>query len=193
MTTRAEAAERSRQLVARHQEGDPHAYAEIYRHYRGDVYDYIYRRVRSRELAQDLTHDTFVRGLKAIGRWKWQGQDLGAWLITIAGRLVIDHFGSRRARSEVKPQELEFGHKPDETREGNVEDFVIEHLRNLALLGSLEILTDDQRACVIHRFIHGLNVAETATLIGKHPNAVKALQWRAMGKLSEHFDERAWR
>lgn len=192
MSARAVAAEEGRQLVASHNAGHPDAYAEIYRRYRGDVYAFIWRRVRNRELAQDLTHDTFAKGLRAIDRWQWQGKDVGAWLIKIAHRLVIDHFNTPRSRYEVKPRELEFGHEPDETRDGNVEDQVIEHLRNLALLTALQNLTSMQRACIVYRFIAELTVAQTATEMSMHENAIKGLQWRAIRALGHHFDEEAW-
>src|SRR5689334_21893723 len=143
---RATAAEQGRQLVARHQAGDPHAYAEIYTRYRGDVQGFIYRRVQDRELAEDLTHDVFTRALRHIGRWQWQGKDVGAWLITIARNIVIDHIRNVRNRYEVHNRyEVtpgEFGDTHiDETPEGDPETTVLNHLRNVALLTALLYLS----------------------------------------------------
>ena len=65
------------------------------------VFRFIYYRVSSQQLAEDLTSETFVRGLRAIQRFNWQGKDFGAWLTTIARNLVADHFKSSRARLEI--------------------------------------------------------------------------------------------
>jgi RNA polymerase sigma-70 factor (ECF subfamily) len=189
---RATAAEHARQLVARHQAGDPHAYADIYRRYHREIYHFIYRKVGDRQLAEDLTHDTFVRGLGSIGRWKWQGKDVRAWLTTIARNLVIDHFKGAYNRYEITTGDLLGDEQIDHGEEGSPETAVLEHLRNLALLGALRHLTDDQRTCIINRFIEGLSVPETAAAMDRHENAVKALQWRAVGALARHFDRRPW-
>jgi RNA polymerase sigma-70 factor (ECF subfamily) len=65
------------------------------------VFRFVYFRVGNRQLAEDLTSDTFLRALKRIGSFTWQGRDLGAWLVTIARNLVADHFKSGRYRLEV--------------------------------------------------------------------------------------------
>jgi RNA polymerase sigma-70 factor (ECF subfamily) len=189
---RATAAEHARQLVARHQAGDPDAYADIYRRYRREIYHFIYRKVGDRQLAEDLTGDTFVRGLGSIGRWRWQGKDVGAWLTTIARNLVVDHFKSAPRRYEVKTADPQNGDRTDDSPEGRPETAVIDHLRNLALLGALRHLTGDQRTCIIHRFVHSRSVAETAALMGRQEGAVKVLTMRAVAALGHHFDERPW-
>lgn len=188
-----------RQLVALHQGGDPDAFAEIYRRTRGDVYAYILHRVHDRELAEDLTHDTFVRALKRIDGWQWQGKEVGAWLYTIASRLVIDHHRSARRRYEVKTDDAETAEgRPDDSPEGRPEDTVIAHLRYTALLDALrsalqsQSLTRLQRACIVHRFVEELSVAETAAAMGRGKGAVRALQFRASTVLECNFDTEAW-
>jgi RNA polymerase sigma factor (sigma-70 family) len=53
------------------------------------------RRRAGRERADDLFQDTFLRALRAYERLE-HGEHLRAWVLTIAGRLVID--GARRER-----------------------------------------------------------------------------------------------
>ena len=88
-------------LVERAQAGDAEAFGLIYDRYVDTVFRFIYFRVGNRPLAEDLTSDTFLRALKRIGSFTWQGRDLGAWLVTIARNLVADHFKSGRYRLEV--------------------------------------------------------------------------------------------
>src|SRR6185436_8708591 len=71
-------------LVARVQAGDTSAFDGIYRRYYDPVFRFIWFRVTSRAVAEDLTSEVFLRALKRIGSFTWQGRDLGAWLITIA-------------------------------------------------------------------------------------------------------------
>jgi RNA polymerase sigma-70 factor (ECF subfamily) len=46
-------------------------------------------------------------------------------------------------------------------------------------------LGDEQRECVMLRFIQGFSVSETAAVMGKNDGAIKALQHRAVRKLAE--------
>ena len=102
-------ASRLRALVELARDGDVEAFGQLYDHYVSGVFRFIYYRVGSRQLAEDLTSETFVRGLRAIQRFNWQGKDFGAWLTTIARNLVADHFKSSRARLEIVAETIPEG------------------------------------------------------------------------------------
>ena len=65
-------------LVERAQGGDEHAFAQLYDRYVDQIYGYVRRRVGSREVAEDLTGDVFLRAWRRFDRFQWQGVDLGA-------------------------------------------------------------------------------------------------------------------
>ena len=78
----------------------------LYDRYLNLVYRYVYFRVGSHPLAEDLTSETFLRALRRIADFTWQGRDFGAWLVTIARNLVTDHFKSGSYRLEVPTGEV---------------------------------------------------------------------------------------
>ena len=82
-------------IVRRCLAGDEKAYRELVELYQGQVYSVVFRMVRSREDAQDLTQETFVRMFRALDRYDLQ-RPFAAWLFTIASRLAIDHIRRRR-------------------------------------------------------------------------------------------------
>src|SRR5258707_676920 len=57
--------------------GDAEAFGILYDHYIELVYRYVYYRVGSHALAEDLASDTFLRALRRIGDFNWQGKDFG--------------------------------------------------------------------------------------------------------------------
>ena len=67
------------------------------------VFRYVLFRVGDRELAEDVTSETFLRALRRIASVSYQGRDVGAWFVTIARNLVLDHVKSSRFRLEVTP------------------------------------------------------------------------------------------
>ena len=117
-------------LVERAQAGEAEAFGRLYDHYSDTVYRYIYYRVGGKATAEDLTSETFLRALRRIGTFTWQGRDFGAWLVTIARNLVADHFKSSRFRLEVTTGEMLDANEV----ERSPEDSVLESLSNAALL-----------------------------------------------------------
>ncbi|MEY9847669.1 ECF subfamily RNA polymerase sigma factor, BldN family [Streptacidiphilus sp. MAP5-3] len=167
-------------LVERAQDGDGEAFGQLYDHYSDTVYRYIYYRVGGRATAEDLTSETFLRALRRIGTFTWQGRDFGAWLVTIARNLVADHFKSSRFRLEVTTGEMLDSNQV----EPSPEDSVLESLSNAALLEAVRRLNPQQQECVTLRFLQGLSVAETARIMGKNEGAIKTLQYRAVRTLA---------
>ena len=167
-------------LVARAQEGDAEAFGELYDHYVTMVHRYVYHRVGDRETAEDVTSETFVRALRRIDSLSFQGRDVGAWLVTIARNIVLDHVKSSRYRLEVATADMR---DADRATDGP-EDAVVQHLANRELLACVQQLGSEQQECIVLRFIHGLSVSETAEIMGKKDGAIKALQHRAVRRLA---------
>lgn len=167
-------------LVERAQAGEAEAFGRLYDQYSDTVYRYIYYRVGGKATAEDLTSETFLRALRRIGTFTWQGRDFGAWLVTIARNLVADHFKSSRFRLEVTTGEMLDANEV----ERSPEESVLESLSNAALLDAVRRLNPQQQECVTLRFLQGLSVAETARVMGKNEGAIKTLQYRAVRTLA---------
>jgi RNA polymerase sigma-70 factor (ECF subfamily) len=169
-------------LVARSQSGEAEAFGLLYDRYVDLVYRYIYYRVSSPTLAEDLVSETFLRALRRIDSFTWQGRDFAAWLVTIARNLIADHFKSGRYRLEITTEDiLESG--PAQTTDGP-ENLVLSALTNETLLTAVKKLNPEQQECIVLRFLQGLSVNETALAMGKNDGAIKALQYRAVRALA---------
>lgn len=174
--------------------GDKEAFGHVYDRYLDLVFRFAYYRTGNRTLAEDITADVFVRALRRIKAFEWQGRDIGAWLVTIARNLVCDHFRSGRHRFDDLVPEV--GDAPGgQWGEARImfatadyvpspEDAAADHLRNVALLTAVKQLSPEQQECVVLRFLHGFTVTETAQTMGKNEGAIKALQFRAIRSLN---------
>ena len=171
-------------LVARAQDGDPGAFGEIYDRYNETVYRYIYFRVNNAQLAEDLASETFLRALRRISSFSWQGRAFGAWLVTIARNLVVDHFKSGRYRLEIVKPDVLGADAAETDPTTSPETAALEKLTNATLLTAVKKLNPDQQECIVLRFLQGFTVAETARTMGKNEGAVKALQYRAVRTLA---------
>jgi RNA polymerase sigma-70 factor (ECF subfamily) len=172
----------SRELVERAQAGDKEAFGELYDRYAPSVQRFVQSRVGNRMLAEDITSDTFLRAMRRISTFTWQGRDVGSWLITIARNLIADHFSAAGTRREVVTEDVSDA-AALQLVEGP-EDVVVRASERARVLAAMSHLGDEQRACVEMRFLRGLSVSETAELLGRNDGAVRALQYRALRTLA---------
>ena len=163
------------ELVMRAQ-ANPAAFAPLYRRYAGPIYGYCYRRLGTRELAEDATSQVFTKALAALPRYR--GDAFRPWLFTIAHHVVADVYRRRRPTAPLDDawQIADGDPSPEETV------IAAENARTVRRL--LKQLTPDQRDVVELR-LNGLTGVEIAEVLGKRPGAIRAIQFRAYQRLRE--------
>lgn len=172
-------------LVELARSGDAEAFGLLYDHYQPSVYRFLYYRTRSVVVAEDLCSETFFRALRNMPSFRWQGKDFGAWLMTIARNLATDHFKAGRTRLELTTEDMG---QHDDATEGP-ENAVLASLTNEILLDALTKLPNEQRDCLIMRFLQGMSIAETAAALGRSDGAIKQLQLRGVRNLAKLMPE----
>ena len=129
-------------LVELARNGDAEAFGMLYDHYQASVYRFLYYRVGSVALAEDLTSETFFRALRSMSSFRWQGKDFGAWLMTIARNLTTDHYKSSRTRLESTTEDM----SPHDSATEGPESAVLASLTNEVLLEALKKLPPSSRS-----------------------------------------------
>lgn len=181
--------ERVAALVELAQQGDTEAFGMVYERYVDQVYRFLYLRVGDTQVAEDLTSETFLRALRRIGSFSWQGRDIAAWFVTIARNLVVDNARSARYRLEVTTADL----LDADQRDGAApEEEVLARARDARLVEAVRSLKPDQAECLVLRFLQELSLAETAEVLGRSEGAVKQLQLRAVRSLRKQLEGEQW-
>jgi RNA polymerase sigma-70 factor (ECF subfamily) len=170
--------ERVRDLVNRAQRGERSALEDLYLLHFDRIYSYLHMSVGSRHDAEDLTTQTFLRMLEAIGRFEWRSAPFSAWLFRIAHNLAMDHFrGTRRWQPEEEIPEDVLG------EECSAEEQALASLGETSMLRLIGRLSPEQRQVLTLKFVFRFSNAETASILGKTEGAVKSLQHRALASL----------
>jgi RNA polymerase sigma factor (sigma-70 family) len=158
--------------------------ANLYCRYFGELRAFLLRRVGCREMAAELTHDTFIRVMSYESGAPVQNSR--ALLYRIAGNLAIDH---HRA-NPIRPECIDDFHH-DEQFASNLNDparVVCARQRLDRLRAIIESLPPQcRRAFVLHKF-EGRSHAEIAAEFGITRNAVEKLLIRALVQLRRHTD-----
>ena len=175
-------AQEVRDLVERAQRGQREALEELYLLHFDRIYSYLHLSVGNRHDAEDLTTQTFLRMLEAIGRFRWREVPFSAWLFRIAHNLAMDHFrANRRVQAEETVPEL------PGSEESSAEDQAFDSMGRAGMLELIERLSPEQRQVLTLKFLYGFSNGEVAAILEKTEGAVKSLQHRALASLQRQL------
>lgn len=160
---------------------EPQAIGAIYDHYFRDVYRYIRYRVGDDAVAEDIASDVFMRLLEAAQKRQGPNTSLKGWLIATASNAVNDHL----RRQYRRPTEELDERLPDET--SNIHSEVDQREQNKLVQMAYAQLTAEQQQVLALRFGAGYSLEQTAEVMKKNVNAIKALQFRALSALQRQL------
>jgi RNA polymerase sigma-70 factor, ECF subfamily len=173
-----------RRLVEVAQRGDRDALESLYLLHFDRIYSYLHMSVGNRHDAEDLTTQTFLRMLEAIGRFRWRSAPFSAWLFRIAHNLAMDHFrATRRWQPEEEVPE------PEGAAEASAEEAALASIGRRSMLGLIEKLSVDQQQVLMLKFVFGFSNREAGTILEKSEGAVKSLQHRALASLQKQLTQ----
>jgi RNA polymerase sigma-70 factor, ECF subfamily len=140
------------------------------------VYGYLSARCGNRDLAEDLTAETFLAAVDAVRKGGPQPMSR-AWVLGVARHKLVDHW-RRQARDERRFELLAgavqaFGTGQDAGQSWDV------RLDALLVRSCLDQLAPQHRAALTLRYLDDLPVAEVASLLGRTVHATEALLVRA--------------
>ena len=164
-----------RDLVERATAGDRDAFETLYELNVQPVFAFLRARA-PRELAEDLTAETFCRAYQHIGRYEWRGAPYRAWLMRIARNLLIAHWRSK-ASGEHLSEDLE------PIAAAHLDLDPTDQMAAAAVVELLGQLPSRHREVIELRFLEEHSVAETAVVLDLTEEAVRALTLRAMKAL----------
>ena len=152
---------------------DRTAFAELYQRYLTPIYGFCYRRLGSREAAEDATSLVFTKALEGLPTLRTP--NTRAWLFAIAHHVVADSY--RRGRGDVELERAEGLPSGEQFEEAALTGLDLE-----ALHQALAVLTSDQRQVVELR-LAGLTGPEIRQTLGRSRSWVDTTQFRAIQKL----------
>jgi RNA polymerase sigma-70 factor (ECF subfamily) len=156
-------------------------FQSFYQENLGPIYRYIYSNVRTREEAEDLTSQVFLKALRSLDL-KRSMQSAQAWLFQVARTTIADYW---RAHYRGTPSSLE--DLLETGWEGPVDaDPALERNRAAKRVQDiLQALPERYREVLTCRFLLDLSVRETAVRMGLTETNVKVVQFRALRRAAD--------
>ena len=170
--------------------GQERAYRELVRRYERPIFSLLYRMVRDRELAEDLSQETFVKALNAIESYRPEYK-FSSWLFKIANNAAIDHLRRRELDTlslegsphAVTPDAMEATALQIGDRAENPLDIVEAKELGGEIEHAIAQLRPAYRACILLRHVDGRAYEEIAEMLDLPLGTVKTYIHRARNEL----------
>lgn len=133
-----------------------------------------------RARAQDVVQETLIRAWRHPAVLDQSERSARAWLFTVARRLVIDDWRSRRAHPEILT---------DTIPEARTDDGTDRLLQSWVVADALHQLSDDHRQVIVECFYRGRSVADAARQLGIPEGTVKSRTHYALRALRLVLEE----
>jgi RNA polymerase sigma-70 factor (ECF subfamily) len=169
--------------------GECDAFTEIYNAFKAPVFSFLLRRTESVNVAEDLSHDIFLKVLKSRELYD-PAQEFAPWFWTVSRNTLNDHLRRKMHSSisvPVEGPEAEAEGIPALVSTADIETLVVKNSDSAVLLKFLSQLTKLQREALSMRLVHKLSYAEISKRMSLSLSAVKSLIHRAQGSIKSAF------
>lgn len=129
------------------------------------VYRYLRRMTGSRDVAQDLTQDVFMRVVERLYRYEEQGRET-AWLFAIVRHVLAEYYHKR------EPERADVAEAASIAIESN-------QIAAFGFSEALALLPKTEREMFLLRELAGLSYVEIAAVTGATEEAVRSRLYRA--------------
>lgn len=158
----------------------PQEITEFYEQYFQRIYQYLYYKVLSVEVAEDLTGDTFLAFAEYLNKNKARIENPRAFLYGIAYRKLQDHLRNKY-KMPVMPVDLDSMQIVAEVDDYVQKQNTLTPEEKVMLV--IDKLPEQQREIIELRLYEKLSLQEVCDQIGKDMSYVKTTQNRAIKKL----------
>lgn len=155
---------------------DKEAFGQCYDFYAPKLYRHAFYRLSSKELAEDVVSDVFIKTWEFLTDPTQKIDSLRAFLYRVANNLIIDYYRGKGRQPILIDEEME-AVLSDHGREA---ERLGKDAETREVLKSLEKLPEEARELLIWRYIDGLKIGEIAAMTGKKKNAVYVSIHRAL-------------
>lgn len=179
-------------LAARAAEGSQRAFRELLERYERPVFSLVYRMVRDRALAEDLSQEAFIRAFNAIAGYN-PSYKFSSWIFKIAHNVTIDHLRRKRIdtisldgapdalTADEQARTRPIVESPDERPDAYVENLEL----GSEIEAAIGTLRPHYRTVTLLRHVEGYSYNEISQIMDLPLGTVKTYIHRARLELKE--------
>lgn len=175
-------------LYLRLKQKDKEAFIKAYDAYVDDIYRFIYFKVGSREDAEDITSQVFLKSWDYIQNNNFlEHKTIKPFFYRVARNIIIDYYRDKSGKENISINNEEnqidiIDEKIDLSKEVDLKN----DIKNLQ--EAMQELKNEYREVLLLRYINELSVKEIAKILEKNKGNVRVLIYRAIKALKSIVD-----
>lgn len=158
------------------------AYSDIYDKYINKIYRFVFLKVKSAEIAEDLTSEVFMRGWESFKEKENKIENIQAFLYQIARNLLADHY---RQAAKVQLVSVEYTSISDPGQDLEAKSLIQSDMEQVK--AALPKLKEEYREVLIWYYLDELKVPEIAKILNKSEPTCRVLIHRALNALKNEL------
>ncbi len=167
--------------------GDHQSYSKLVERYQSFVFTITLRYVKTREDAEEVSQDLFVKAYRSLADFKGTAK-FSTWLYTITTTTCITFL--RKKKLEINSRDNERVFEVADNVDSGMRANQIEQKSRVNMVNEAIKMLGPDDAQIITLFYKGeQTLDEIALILGKEPNAVKVQLHRARGRLKEKMQK----
>jgi RNA polymerase sigma factor (sigma-70 family) len=175
------------EIIQRVLQGEQSLYAELVKRYQNFVFTITLRYTSSREDAEEIAQDIFVKAYRSLADFRGQSK-FSTWLYTIVSTTCITFL--RKKKLEIHSLDNEKVFEAADNQDSGMQANQIEQKSKIAMVNKAITLLSPDDAKLITLFYKGeQSLEEIGTIMGLEPNTVKVRLHRARARLKEKMEK----
>ncbi|HHD92443.1 MAG TPA: sigma-70 family RNA polymerase sigma factor [Candidatus Portnoybacteria bacterium] len=163
-------------------------FAQIYQEQVKSIFRFIYLRTNSKEIAEDLTANVFLKYWKFVNSKTTPVDNPRAFLYQTARHILIDYYRQNKNNILSLDEKDELAELiPDQKLNPAQKNIITENIKKMQL--SLSQLKSEYQEVLIWKYLDKLKTKEIARIIDRPPEAVRTLASRALKALRKIYEE----
>ncbi len=166
-------------------------FSQIYDRYIDKIYRFVYLKVNSQEMAEDITSKVFLKGWEAykakseIRNPKSEIENIGAFLYQIARNAVVDYYRERGRTKIVSADASPQIADPTES----AQDMAVLSANVSSIKKSIQKLKKEYQDIIIWHYLEDMPIVNIAKLLDKPAGTVRVMLHRGLKDLKDIVQE----
>ncbi|WP_428741274.1 RNA polymerase sigma factor [Tenacibaculum sp.] len=169
------------------EKNDTHLFAVLYDRYASVVYNKCYGFSKSKEEAQDLTHDVFIHLFIKLRTFKGRSK-FSTWLYSFTYNFCVNYVQrdkeKKREKVTVVTDEIK-----EESSIDTIDDATLFELKSDKLVKALEMISPEEKMILLMKYQDDMSVKDISEGLGLGESAVKMRLKRAKEKVVKAYNE----
>jgi len=175
------------EIISRVLKGEQNAYAELVNRYQGYVFTLVLRMIKSREDAEEVAQDVFVKAYRSLADFRGESK-FSTWLYTITNTTCITFL--RKKKLDVRSLDNEKVFEMADSKDSGFRANVIEQKSRVSMVNkAIAMLNPDDSEIITLFYKAEQNLEEIARILGLEANTAKVRLHRARGRLKEKMEK----